>query len=490
MMTAEWNPLVPSAERGASQAGQEPRRLRIGILSFSTAEYDSRSHRIARSAVQAGHEVTIYARWKRGLSRDETIDGYRIVRRAAPLRLLIPGIGHMGGSGKRSPRAQASSKAASGPGSGARAANGAGTKPGVRRGRRSWRDGRLAPVLSPVARVARPIRRTVRRSSRRALAWVQPFPLKPMAWARSLDGVAEPADIWHGMWATSLPALERLRSQHGGRTIYDCRDILLRSRAYERMPRRVHAVLARYERKLARATDQVITVNEPYAEIVTRLFDIEPPPIVMNCPERWERPAEGTDLIRQRLNLPAMTGIVLYQGGLKTDRGIEECMDAILQVPDAALVLLGFGPGRRHYQELSESDRFRGRVHVLDAVPPQELLPWTASADVMVMAIQASSLNHRYTTPQKLFEAIAAGVPVVASDLPGMASIVTATGCGELCDPASPTSIADAIRRILQAPPDVRAEYARRASESARATYNWEAQLVVLGTVYGKLAAA
>ena len=64
--------------------------------------------------------------------------------------------------------------------------------------------------------------------------------------------------------------------------------------------------------------------------------------------------------------------------------------------------------------ELAGQPRFRGRVSVIDPVPPEALLEWTASADVMLMAIQPTTLNHRYTTPQKLWEAIAAGVPVVA----------------------------------------------------------------------------
>src|SRR5438128_690851 len=70
------------------------------------------------------------------------------------------------------------------------------------------------------------------------------------------------------------------------------------------------------------------------------------------------------------------------------------------------------------------------RIHVLPAVAPADLHDWVASADVVAMPIQPSTLNHRLTTPNKLFEAMAAGVPVVASDLPGMATIVTETGCG------------------------------------------------------------
>ena len=62
-----------------------------------------------------------------------------------------------------------------------------------------------------------------------------------------------------------------------------------------------------------------------------------------------------------------------------------------------------------------------GTLTLAAAVPPEELLPWVAAADVVAMPIQPTTLNHRLTTPNKLFEALAAGVPVVASDLPGMA---------------------------------------------------------------------
>jgi glycosyltransferase involved in cell wall biosynthesis len=497
MSTSGWNPLNPTVEWTPSSSDEPPRRLRIGILSFSTAEFDSRSLRIARSAVEAGHDVTIYARWEPGLAREESPGGYRIVRRPSPLGLLLPwrraqriegrdGFGAMARTRKKRLRAV---PAQAGPVVANEAPNGGGGSRTGARGssRRARRQGPEAQLLRALAAASRPLRRAWARGTRRLLAGFKPFPLTPMAWAVALDDVVQPADIWHGMWATSLPALQRLRSRHGGRTIYDCRDILLRSGTYENMPRFRRHVLELAERRWARACDGIITVNESYADIAQRIFRTERPAVVMNCPERWEPPTPRPNRIREALGLPPSVDVILYQGSLKTDRGIEESLQAVLLVPNACLVLLGFGPDREHYRELAATDRYRGRLHVLDAVRPQELLEWTASADVMVMAIQGSSLNHRFTTPQKLFEALAAGVPVVASDLPGMAPIVRATRSGELCDPASPASIAAALCRILQAPPETRAAYGQRALEAAHSTYNWEAQLEALGDVYGRL---
>jgi glycosyltransferase involved in cell wall biosynthesis len=103
------------------------------------------------------------------------------------------------------------------------------------------------------------------------------------------------------------------------------------------------------------------------------------------------------------------------------------------------------------------------------------------------MPIQPSTLNHRLTTPNKLFEAMAAGVPVVASDLPGMAPIVRETGCGVLCDPTDVDALAAAITSILDAPEAERRAYHDRALAAAHGPYSWEVQVGVLLAEYGRL---
>jgi len=308
-----------------------------------------------------------------------------------------------------------------------------------------------------------------------------------MGWAAALDDVAEPADIWHGMWAGSLPAIARMRGRHGGRTIYDSRDMFMRSREFARLGWPGRAVLEWFERHYAAEADRVMTVNDAYANRLGPSLHVPRPVVVMNCPEAWTPPTPRPDLIRQSLGLPADTAVVLYQGILTMERGIEQSMAAIADVPGAVLVLLGFGVMRDNLVRLTAQPPYLGKVMLLPAVPPAELRLWTASADVLVMAIQPTTPNHRHTTPQKLFESFAAGVPVVASDLPGMAPIVRATGAGVVCDPTSPQAIAEAIKQVIDVSPAEQAAIRDRALRAAHDRYNWEAQVETLFGVYGDL---
>ena len=82
---------------------------------------------------------------------------------------------------------------------------------------------------------------------------------------------------------------------------------------------------------------------------------------------------------------------------------------------------------------------------------------------------------------------MAAGVPVVASDLPGMAAIVRETGCGLLVDPTDPVAIAATLRAVLDASPEERRGWRERSLAAARGTYGWEHQLGILLEEYGRL---
>ena len=111
---------------------------------------------------------------------------------------------------------------------------------------------------------------------------IREFPLQPIGWSIGLDEVAEPADIWHGMWAGSLPALARMRRKHGGRTVYDSRDVFMRSRKFARLGRPGRYLLEWAERRWARAADRVLTVNGAYAGLLEDQLRVPRPTGEMN----------------------------------------------------------------------------------------------------------------------------------------------------------------------------------------------------------------
>jgi glycosyltransferase involved in cell wall biosynthesis len=122
-----------------------------------------------------------------------------------------------------------------------------------------------------------------------------------------------------------------------------------------------------------------------------------------------------------------------------------------------------------------------------------DVVSWVASVDVAAMPIQAHSQSYYLSTPNKMFEAFAAGVPVVASDFPGMRAIVREDPdrpLGELCDPADPASIGRAIRAIVELTPEAWAELAMRCRQAAVERWNWETESARLVELYRRLGPA
>lgn len=178
---------------------------------------------------------------------------------------------------------------------------------------------------------------------------------------------------------------------------------------------------------------------------------------------------------------------MLYHGGLFPWRGIEQLVEAIRLVPDATLVLMGYGVLEPTLRAWETDLATGGKVRVMGPVPPTELHDWVAAADVAGMPIQGDTLNHRLTTPNKLFEAMAAGVPSVVSDLPGMSAVVRDAECGILVDPTDVAGIAAAIREILALPEGEWMAWRDRNVAVAHDRYNWESQVEKLLDEYTRL---
>lgn len=304
--------------------------------------------------------------------------------------------------------------------------------------------------------------------------WVRrtlPTPLYRLAFFASFVRAirAQRPDVVHAHDAAMLlPGLVGARLT-GARLVYDSHE-LATSVPYRD---RVWAwFVATIERLAIRRAAAVITVSDGIAdELVARYRLRRRPTVLRNVSALDDLPVDpGGGGLRDHLGKGGTASIVLHQGAPAVDRGCEALVGALLHLPaDVHVVFLGSGEPAFSAQltELARRLGVEDRVRLVDSVALGELLAWTREADVGVALLEDTCLNHRLALPNKLFEYIAAGVPVVVSDLPELRRIVNHYNIGWTATPGDPRAIAQAITQALKERDDPRLHenLARAASE-------------------------
>jgi glycosyltransferase involved in cell wall biosynthesis len=291
--------------------------------------------------------------------------------------------------------------------------------------------------------------------------------------------------VWSNDYPTLWPAV-RIARATGAKLVYDSHELWLDTvnqffPADARLPRRLafklivavcRAIGGREEPKLARHADAVLTVNESVAAVLSKRLHRPEIGVVLNCPERdGLRPSER---ISTALGLPAGARIVLYQGNMNPGRGLPELVASARDFPDGVrLVLLGGGVLEASLRRAVKDAGLERRVSLAGFVPKAELHDWTQSADIGVLILEPLNLSKRLALANKIFEYMAAGIPILATDLPENRRIITECDCGWLITDSSPAELARHISRILAQPEEIRrrGENGRRWVEKR---YCWE----------------
>jgi glycosyltransferase involved in cell wall biosynthesis len=311
-------------------------------------------------------------------------------------------------------------------------------------------------------------------------------------WQRLAVAAAPPADVHHAHDFDALPAAAAAARRDGSRYVYDSHELFTEWRPNALQPWWLRQVVALRERQLARGAAAVVTVNDEIARVLAGRFRIRPPVVVHNCPSLAE--IEAAERSRGRLRaasgLTADEPIVLCHGSFQPGRGLEGVARALTAPGLEAVHLVFLGYPLDYVAPIAADPLLAGRVHRLPAVEPAELLGWVADADATASTYLPIDRNHLLSTPNKLFESLAAGVPVVSSDFPARRRILLDDPLGPLgavCDPTDPASIARAIRSILDLPPADRVALRTRCRQAALERWNWEIEGAKLVALYERL---
>jgi glycosyltransferase involved in cell wall biosynthesis len=226
------------------------------------------------------------------------------------------------------------------------------------------------------------------------------------------------------------------------------------------------------ERRLVQDAAFVFTVSESISEHMANAYGIPRPAVVMNVPE--SRSFEPSRYLREHTGLTneTSTPIILHLGQQRPDRGCEILVESMRFVSTAHLIFLGSGPLQPALGEQATKIGLSDRIHFLPPVTPDHVLSVTSGATVGVTLLQGTCLNHEYALPNKLFEYVTAGVPVLASRLTELERIVSTTNIGLTVDETNAQSVGTALQQMVS--DTIALDRWRRGTQSARETFNWD----------------
>lgn len=230
-----------------------------------------------------------------------------------------------------------------------------------------------------------------------------------------------------------------------------------------------------------RIADATITVSPGCAEALAERYRVEPPVVVRNLPESVVEGTRRSEAVAEREPLAVYTGLVA------PGRGLEEAVAALAVAPKLRLRIVGpdnagFGA---EVVEQAKTIGVANRLEIRPPVPPGHVAESIVDADIGLVLIRPTSLSHRLSLPNKLFEYLAAGLPVVATDLPVMGPVVRDEGLGEVVPPGDVAAIAEAMVRL--ATPERNADARERVHEF-RKRVSWDRERRILEDVYASAA--
>lgn len=226
----------------------------------------------------------------------------------------------------------------------------------------------------------------------------------------------------------------------------------------------------------------VLTVSDSIAEQYEKQYGLRPV-VVRNCARNS---AEIKPLSRADLGVPDDHLLLIIQGGgINIDRGGEELIEAVSRMEKVFLIIAGSGDVIDKLKEKAFDLNSFDRIRFIKKIPWEEMMRYTKSADAGLTLDKDTNPNYHFSLPNKLFDYISAGIPVIASDLPEIRKIIIDFGCGLVIPSVTPESIAEAIKKLR----DDRVLLNKISQNAVNASHslNWDLESKIVSEFYSKI---
>jgi glycosyltransferase involved in cell wall biosynthesis len=199
------------------------------------------------------------------------------------------------------------------------------------------------------------------------------------------------------------------------------------------------------EKIFIKKVDHIFCVGEMIALWYEKKYKIAKPTVVLNSPMFVK--TFRNNYLREKLKINNDYKICLYFGLLEPHRGIEQLLEAsiILEREKIALVFIGYGGMEK---EINKYQYTKSNVYLIPPINQVDLLKVASSADIGLCLIEPKSISYNYCMPNKLFEYMAAGLPVVAGPCESLIEFMNNYKVGEIVNKVEADEITDSIIRV------------------------------------------
>lgn len=236
------------------------------------------------------------------------------------------------------------------------------------------------------------------------------------------------------VWCNDLPTLypgAKIAKQTGAKLIYDTHEIYLetlnqffpsKSKGIKSLFYKLSLMIMRtfgkfQEQKLIKKAQNVITVNKSLAAYFEHKYRLRNIDVIMNFPITSSLNPKNFIDFRNLYSFNINSKILIYQGVLNKGRGINLLIEAMKKtIEDIKLIILGNGILKLEAQALVKKLNLEHRIKFIDKVPLVELLNYTSGADFGINLLEDINLSKKLASPNKLYEYIHAGIPVICSN--------------------------------------------------------------------------
>ena len=290
--------------------------------------------------------------------------------------------------------------------------------------------------------------------------------------------------ICHGHDPSGLLVAFGVKYIFNSKLIYDSHELWSNSIHLQGNKKILFKIGRKIEKYLIKRTDEVITVNKSIAEILSLENNIKSITIIRNMPEINN---DKSKFKKDEFDFPECNFNLIYVGNIENGRGIDIIINAMELVDDnIGLVLMGKDSEYKTSMEvLSNTKNYNNRIKFLKAVEPDQVVNICRLANVGISPTQNLCKSYYLSLPNKIFQYIEAGIPVLASDFPEMKNIIENYNVGMTFSVTSSQSIANSINTVY----NDHASYQRFCynSKIASNTLNWETEQNNLYGLYKKL---